>query len=213
MLCKRRLEARHGFRSELRSIRRRRNDFDGESSAFRRKADFRPVENLRIQPHNHLAFTAHERGRHEYLVSDCLGYVVHDFDNGLGARTCRRGGDLLLCSCHERRFTQRRSGTRGFLGEIDNYDVFRSRSTLPGDNWLCRSDFGFGNGCFNDRRSGRLYDLRLGDRRGRRHWSCGDGRRARVWRGGRDWRLNDWRCDRRDGRLNYRRCDRRGRRH
>ncbi len=152
MLCKRRLEARHGFRSELRGIRRRRDDFDGESSAFRRKADFRPVENLRLQPHNHLAFTAHERGRHENLVSDCLGDIVHDFDNGLGARTCRRSGDLLLRSRHKRRFTQRCCGTRGFLRKIDNDDFFRNCSTLPGDNWLCRGDLRFGNGRFNDRR-------------------------------------------------------------
>ena len=194
MLCKRRLKARHCLRRELRGIRRRRNDFNGERSTFGRKVDFRPVENFRLQPHNHLAFAAHERRRYEYLVSNCLGHVVHDFDNGLGTRTCGRGGDLLLRSCHKRRFPERCRGTRGFLREIDNDDFFGSRSALLGDNWFCRRDFRFDNGRFNDRRSGRLYDRRLGDRRGRRHWSCGDDRRARVWR---NRRLNDWRRDRR----------------
>ena len=156
MLCKRRLEARHRFRRELRGIRRRRDDFDGESAAFRRKADLRPIEDLWLQPHDHLAFAAHERGRHEYLVGYRLGYVVHDFDNGLGARTCGRGGYLLLRSCHERRFPERRCGTRGFLREIDNNDFFRSRSALLGYNWPCSSDFRFGNRRVNGGRGRRL---------------------------------------------------------
>ncbi|MBQ3746186.1 MAG: hypothetical protein II863_02095, partial [Kiritimatiellae bacterium] len=119
-----------------------------------------------------------------------------------------------LRSGHERRFPERRCGTRGFLREIDDYDFFRSRSALPDDNWPCRSEFRFGNRRFNDRRGRR--HLSCGDcrrtrvwrdgrlnyrrryRRGGRHWNFGDGRRARGWRDGRDWRRCDWRGGRGD---------------
>ena len=112
MLCESRLKARHRLRRELRGSRRRRDDFNGERSTFGRKVDFRPVENLWLQPHDHLTFAAHERRHDEYLVSDRFGHVVHDLDNGLGTRTCRRGGDFLLRSCHKRRFPERCRGTR-----------------------------------------------------------------------------------------------------